>query len=187
MNTKLCIRRPKPFTNIWKVRSVPAQKKNQKKKNPFFYKRIIPHDFSSIILFLRIIFIHYPCDTVAQPGPSSLRVFPHASCWFAAVNNPLCDLFIWANSVSSLSPITLPVGFLFRTVSYCLMFKSIPLQEQKMPPCAHPLSSISASTLNMLYKMKASQKKQTNYRTASVSAWIVPGDKSSLSCFISFS
>lgn len=85
------------------------------------------------------------------------RLFPHASCRITAVNNLLSDLFIWANSAGSLTPITLPVECLFWTASHWFTLKSILLRNQKVLPCGRPLSIPPHGTLNMLYKIRAVQ------------------------------
>lgn len=82
-------------------------------------------------LFLRV----HLCHTAAWAWPPHC-LLSHASCQIAAVNNLLCDLFIWANSAGSLTPITLLVERLLRTASHCFTLKSIFLQTQKAFSCA---------------------------------------------------
>lgn len=100
------------------------------------------------------VFVFCTCATLAWAG-SLHRLLLHASCQIAAVNNLLSDLFIWANSAGSLTPITLPVERPSWTASHCLALKSIPLQTRKTRPCASPLSSTSHGTLNMLHATRA--------------------------------
>ena len=72
------------------------------------------------------------------------------SSWLAAINNLLCDLFIWANSAGSLTPITLPVECLCWTTSQRFALKSIVPQGKKMLPCSRPVSTPIHGAVNML-------------------------------------